>query len=132
MIRRAAATWVGARRLFATMVSSTPMEDAIREKLTAALRPSRLEIHNDSHLHAHHKAMAGNTSRETHFRLVITSEAFRAQRPPARHRLVYSLLRDELAREGGVHALQLRTLTPEEEEQRRAREGGEGPAQGSE
>ena len=69
--------------------------------------------------------MAGSTSRETHFRLVITSPAFRAHRgQPARHRLVYGLLRDEMARVGGIHALQLRTMTPEEEEARR--EGAEG------
>ena len=34
---------------------------------------------------------------------------------PARHRMIYALLRDEMAQEGGIHALQLRTLTPEEE-----------------
>lgn len=44
------------------------MEDAIRSKLTTALTPSLLQIYNDSHLHAHHKAMAGSVSRETHFR----------------------------------------------------------------
>lgn len=33
---------------------------------------------------------------------------------PARHRAVYKVLADELARQGGVHALQLRTKTPEE------------------
>ena len=48
--------------------SQSPMEDAIRSKLTTALAPSLLQIHNDSHLHAHHKAMAGSVSRETHFR----------------------------------------------------------------
>jgi len=66
--------------------------------------------------------MQGNTSQETHFRLVITSEAFRSKMQPARHRLVYGLLRDEMAAEGGVHALQLRTMTPEEEERQRAKE----------
>ena len=34
----------------------------------------------------------------------------------ARHRMVYALLKDELAMEGGIHALQLRTRTPEEAE----------------
>lgn len=29
--------------------------------------------------------------------------------------MVYSLLQDEMALEGGIHALQLKTLTPEEE-----------------
>lgn len=66
--------------------------------------------------------MADSTSRETHFRLIITSAAFKSKMQPARHRLVYSLLKDEMARDGGIHALQLRTMTPEEEERRRAAE----------
>jgi len=36
--------------------------------------------------------------------------------------MVYALLDDEIKREGGIHALQLRTKTPEEEEKQRARE----------
>jgi BolA protein len=68
--------------------------------------------------------MAGSTSSETHFRLVITSEAFKSKMQPARHRMIYTLLKDEMAREGGIHALQLRTQTLEEEERRRALEAG--------
>jgi BolA protein len=66
--------------------------------------------------------MQGSTSTETHFRLVITSDAFKSKMQPARHRLVYSLLKEEMARDNGIHALQLRTMTPEEEEKRRAQE----------
>jgi BolA-like protein 1 len=33
--------------------------------------------------------------------------------------MVYSLLKDEMAKEGGIHALQLTTRTPAEEDQRR-------------
>ncbi|RPB11310.1 bola-like protein [Morchella conica CCBAS932] len=104
--------------------SLTPMEDAIRSKLTAALAPTTLEIWNDSHKHSHHKAMEGVTSKETHFRLVITSATFASKPQLARHRVVNSLLKEELEREGGIHALQLRTLTPEEEERlmKRAKE----------
>lgn len=40
-------------------------------QITAAFNPQTLEIYNDSHLHAHHKAMQGSTSRETHFRYVF-------------------------------------------------------------
>ena len=69
--------------------------------------------------------MAGNTSQETHFRAVITSEAFKGKRHPARHRMVYALLKDEMAREGGIHALQLRTRTPEEEEKQLEQEKAE-------
>ena len=60
--------------------------------------------------------MQGATSRETHFRVVVTSEAFKSKMQPARHRMVYSLLKEDLERAGGIHALQLRTRTPEEEE----------------
>ncbi len=98
------------------------MANDMPRQLTTALQPTTLEIYNDSHLHAHHKAMQGVTSTETHFRLVITSDAFQSKMQPARHRLVYSLLKDELAQEGGIHALQLRTMTPEEAEKRRAQE----------
>ncbi|KAI1170936.1 bola protein [Nemania sp. FL0916] len=116
----------GHLRFAVTMTSETPMEDAIRTKVTEALNPSRLEIFNDSHKHAHHQAMQGSTSRETHFRVVITSEAFQSKMQPARHRLVYALLRDEMAAAGGIHALQLRTMTPEEEARQKAREESEG------
>lgn len=69
--------------------------------------------------------MQGTTSKETHFRLVLTSEAFRAKAQPARHRMVYALLKEELEKEGGIHALQLRTRTPEEEAKQVEREKAE-------
>lgn len=60
--------------------------------------------------------MAGKVQTgETHFRLVITAAAFQAKRQPARHRMVYALLDDELKRDNGIHALELQTMTPEEE-----------------
>ncbi len=91
-------------------------------QITSALLPTHLEIYNDSHLHSHHSAMANSSSAETHFRVVITSDEFKGKMQPARHRMVYSLLKEEMAREGGIHALQLRTKTGEEEEKARARE----------
>jgi BolA protein len=39
--------------------------------------------------------------------------------------MVYALLKEELHRAGGIHALQLRTRTPEEEEKQLAREKAE-------
>ncbi|KAH9906310.1 bola-like protein [Xylariomycetidae sp. FL2044] len=104
------------------MTSNTPMEDAIRTKITESLSPTHLEIFNDSSKHAHHAAMAGSTSRETHFRLVIASDAFRAKLQPARHRMVYQLLGAEMKKEGGIHALQLKTMTPEEQKRLEDRE----------
>ncbi|KAJ4383990.1 BolA domain UV induced protein Uvi31 [Didymella sp. IMI 355093] len=66
--------------------------------------------------------MQGVTSRETHFRLVITSTAFKGKPQLARHRMVNSLMKDEMAQEGGIHALQLTTRTPEEDEARKQKE----------
>ncbi|KAI1091537.1 bola-like protein [Rostrohypoxylon terebratum] len=127
MLQKHVRAWTSrATRQLSTMASSatsnTPMEDAIRAKITEALKPTTLEIFNDSHKHAHHQPMVGSTSKETHFRLVITSDAFRSKMQPARHRIVYQLLESELAREGGIHALQLRTMTPEEELRRKEQE----------
>ncbi|KAF2476656.1 bola domain protein [Lindgomyces ingoldianus] len=102
--------------------SMTPMEDTMRMKITEALKPTALEIFNDSHLHSHHKAMQGVTSKETHFRVTITSEAFASKMQPARHRMVYALLKDEMAQEGGIHALQLKTRTPAEEERQKQKD----------
>ena len=69
--------------------------------------------------------MQGSVSKETHFRVLITSEAFKSKMQPARHRMVYALLKEELERAGGIHALQLRTRTLEEEVRQMAREKAE-------
>jgi BolA protein len=86
--------------------------ERIRQKLEAALQPARLEIHNDSHLHAGHHAGA-HAGEETHFRVEIVAQGFAGENRVARQRRVYAILADELA--GGVHALQLSALTPEED-----------------
>ena len=41
---------------------------------------------------------------------------------PARHRMVYTVLKEELAAEGGIHALQLKTRTVEEDEKAKAKD----------
>lgn len=58
--------------------------------------------------------MEGQTSKETHFRLEIVSEAFKGLGQLQRHRKVNGILKEELDMENGVHALQLKTKTPEE------------------
>ena len=60
--------------------------------------------------------------------LDVTSPTFQSKPQPARHRMIYSLLKEELERQGGIHALQLRTKTPEEIERENARkaDGGAG------
>ena len=62
--------------------------------------------------------MAGSTSAETHFSVTIVSDAFVAKMQPARHRMVYALLKEEMGKEGGIHALQIRARTVEEEKRK--------------
>ncbi len=82
------------------MTSASPVSAAeIEAALRAALEPSKLEVINESHLHAgHHGAGEGS-----HFRVVITSSRFAGTSRLARHRLVYDALNDLIAR--GIHAL---------------------------
>ena len=47
-----------------------------------------------------------------HFEAEVVAEAFRGKLPLARHRMVYATLGDAMG--GAIHALSLRTLTPEE------------------
>lgn len=47
-----------------------------------------------------------------HFEALIVSDAFAGKRPIARHQLVYAALGDRMKDE--IHALSMKTLTPEE------------------
>jgi acid stress-induced BolA-like protein IbaG/YrbA len=47
-----------------------------------------------------------------HFEATVVSEAFAGKLPLARHRLVYATLGGRMG--GEIHALALRTLTPDE------------------
>ena len=84
--------------------------EVIRDKLTDAFQPLRLEIEDDSSRHAGHAG--AREGGESHFTVVIESEAFRGVAKVARQRMVYRALADELA--GPVHALSVRALTPGE------------------
>jgi len=90
-----------------------PIAAAINRKLTEALSPTHLNIVNDSAKHAGHAGNpGGGPDAETHFRVEIVSDSFKGKLPVARHRLIYDLLKDELA--AGLHALQLKTKTSAE------------------
>jgi acid stress-induced BolA-like protein IbaG/YrbA len=52
-----------------------------------------------------------------HFEASVVSEAFRGKLPLARHRLVYATLGELMG--GAIHALALKTVTPEEAGQSR-------------
>jgi BolA protein len=85
--------------------------EIIEQKLTQALAPQRLTIVDDSEKHKGHGGY--REGGQTHFRVEVVSESFSGQSRVARQRRVYEILAAELA--AGVHALQLKTLTPEED-----------------
>ena len=92
-----------------------PIASIIREKLTAALSPERLEIEDDSWRHAGHHHEGGMDAQpggESHFNLTVVSSAFEGEGRVQRQRRVNTLLRDELS--GPVHALSIKALTPAE------------------
>lgn len=87
----------------------------MRDVLQAGLSPTRLEITDESALHAGHGAMGHKASGEdveSHFRVVIEAAAFAGLRPLARHRMVNALLKSAL--ETDIHALSLKLLAPGE------------------
>jgi BolA protein len=80
----------------------------IASALAQALAPSRLEVQDDSHLHAGH---AG--AREgRHFSVRIDAEVFRGLARVRRHRLVYDALASLMPQ--GIHALAIDARTPGE------------------
>jgi BolA protein len=72
--------------------------DEIRSACRA--RPRRLELIDDSALHAGH---AGARSGGGHYRLTIVSAAFSGKNTVARHRMIYDALGEMMRRE--IHAL---------------------------
>lgn len=73
-----------------------PTPENIRTYIAAGLDCAHIEVTGDG----------------SHFEAVIVSAAFAGKRPIARHQLVYAALGDRMKQE--IHALSMRTLTPEE------------------
>ncbi len=86
------------------------MATTIENKLRAALAPTRLQVEDQSHQHAGHAG--AREGGESHFAVMIEAEIFQGMSRLARQRLVNEALAEELA--GGIHALSIRALTPEE------------------
>jgi BolA protein len=85
------------------------------QKLREAFSPDRLEIVNESHLHAGHHHGDGRPfdgSGETHFRVRIVSPAFSGKSRLDRHRAVNAALDDVL--KDGLHALAVEANAPGE------------------
>lgn len=71
--------------------------EIIRELIEQGLPGARAQVQGDDGVH---------------FEATVVCEAFRGKLPLARHRLIYATLGDLMG--GAIHALQLKTLTPDE------------------
>ncbi len=81
----------------------------IRAALERGLSPERLEIVDESHLHAGH---AGAREGKGHFRVSVVAERFRGQPPLKRHREVFEALGDLMHTD--IHALSIDARVPGE------------------
>jgi len=81
------------------------------EQRLAALQPSRLEVADDSALHAGHEGAKGGGG---HYRLTIVSEQFSGKNTVARHRMIYAALGPMMQQQ--IHALAIRAYAPDEAE----------------
>jgi len=82
----------------------------IRDKLTSALNPTKLEIVDESHRHAGHAG--ARPGGETHFRVEVVAAAFQGKSRLERQRMVYAALKAEMSQQ--IHALSLVTRAPGE------------------
>jgi BolA protein len=84
----------------------------IQTKIQNAFSPSKLIVEDESHKHAGHAG--ARKEGETHFRLLVVSDAFHGMSRVERHRHVTNVLKQEMG--NPIHALSLKALTAEEAE----------------
>ncbi|NNC77929.1 MAG: BolA family transcriptional regulator [Woeseiaceae bacterium] len=89
-------------------MSSRP--EQIEARLVEAFEPVRLQIKDQSHLHAGH---AGARDGKGHFDLRIVSPKFAGMSQIQRHRQVYQALGSLM--ETDIHALKIQARTPDED-----------------
>ncbi|MEC8147754.1 MAG: BolA family protein [Pseudomonadota bacterium] len=82
--------------------------EKIKNILVQDFEPTKLEIFDESHLHAGHE---GAKSGKGHFRVAIQSMKFVGQSEIKRHKMVYRALENLFKTD--IHALSLETKTPE-------------------
>ena len=89
--------------------------DRITATLTAAFSPAVLRVTDDSAHHAGHVGARGGSG-QTHYSVLLVSDAFRGMPRVARSRAVHAALAGEFGdvEAGGMHALALTLRTPEE------------------
>lgn len=88
---------------------SAPTAVQLEQRLREKLRPSSLEVIDESSQHNGHTGSNG-TGFGTHFRVRIASDLFAGHTAVARHRLVYDALQDFI--DQGLHALAIEARLP--------------------
>ena len=89
---------------------------AIKQKLEKSFNPTHLEVLDQSYMHAGHAGAAAHAaefgekegSAESHFHVIIASEALKPLSRLARHRAVMDALSDEMPK---IHAFSLEFKT---------------------
>ena len=86
--------------------TSGPVQSSIEQALRESFAPSHLDVLNESHMHS------GPPGSESHFKVIVVSDAFDGTRTLGRHRAVNRALKPQL--DAGLHALSIQALTPEQ------------------
>tara|TARA_B100000700_G_scaffold101853_1_gene114813 strand:- start:283 stop:591 length:309 start_codon:yes stop_codon:yes gene_type:complete len=79
------------------------IRENILKKIKNELKPSFIEVIDESHLHANHNPDAKNGG--THFKIKVISSFFEGKSKIEKHRVIHQILDYEL--KNGLHALTL-------------------------
>lgn len=82
----------------------------IDELLRKAFSPTKLQIKDQSHLHAGHEGAKDGLG---HFDVTIVAAGFSGQNRVQRHRMVYSALGELMQTD--IHAVRITAVTPSEQ-----------------
>jgi len=81
----------------------------IENRLREAFTPQKIEVRDDSRLHAGHE---GAKSGGGHFAVTIISTSFQGKNLVQRHQMINHALGDMMKKE--IHALSIQAFTPDE------------------
>ena len=74
----------------------------IERKIYEELNPEHVELIDNSHLHRGHKSFDEN---KVHLKIIINSKRLRALKRKEAHKIIFSLLKDEMKTK--IHALEI-------------------------
>ncbi len=81
----------------------------IENRLREALAPQKIEVRDDSRLHAGHEGAKGGGG---HFAVTVVSPGFQGKSALQRHQMIYQALGDMMKKD--IHALSIQAFTPDE------------------